>query len=358
MANYTEHTIKLPDGIEIYYTDSGAPSSSSYTTLVVLHGSAFNGRMFNEYGFVPLHNYAHQNNLRVILWNRRDYHGSTKYTDAELEDLKAGRKIFQDRLALQLAWFFEHFITHESTPKLSPDRKSGGFVIMGWSFGNATLLSLFSDPAIIPKALYETVEPYLMSIVLYDPPHIALGYTLPCQESFYSPFSDPDYPTPELIYDNFQHWVSSYYKHPDIASGKPSGMCFAKRTEKRTVSSWTEEQKEKYFDTLAAVRSELPAYAPPMQATLKVQTQQALFNVNLVSSYFPQVKVLYITGIETCYYCMWGYMESSRLYAEAVAHGEKVRPTKFKLVEGGNHFLHYDMPDVFLQEVVHGCTEF
>jgi acetyl esterase/lipase len=43
MANFTEHTIKLPDGIELLYTDSGAPNTASYTTLIVLHGSAFNG---------------------------------------------------------------------------------------------------------------------------------------------------------------------------------------------------------------------------------------------------------------------------------------------------------------------------
>jgi hypothetical protein len=160
------------------------------------------------------------------------------------------------------------------------------------------------------------------------------------------------------MYDNFQHWVSSYYKHPDIASGKPSGMSFEKRTEKRTVSSWTEEQKEKYFDKLAAVRTELPSYvpllpspclshsphryAPPMQATLKIQTHKALFDVSLVSSYFPKVNVLYISGIGTCYYCMWAYMESSRLYKEAIEQGEKVRPTKFKLVEQGNHFVSLD----------------
>ncbi|KAJ7237967.1 Alpha/Beta hydrolase protein [Mycena rebaudengoi] len=352
MANYTEHTVKLPDGIEILYTDSGAPKTADYTTLIFLHGSAFNGD-----GSVCLHEHAHSNNLRVILWNRRDYRGSTKYTDEELEDLKDGRKVFQDRLAIQLAWFLEHFIKHEKTPKLAADRSSGGFILMGWSFGNATTLSLFSDPAVIPKPLYETVEPYLASVVLYDPPYTALGYALPGQQNFYDPWADPNYPTPEQMYDNFQHWVSSYYKHPDIASGKPSGMSFEKRTEKRTVSSWTEEQKEKYFDKLAAVRTELPSYAPPMQATLKIQTHKALFDVSLVSSYFPKVNVLYISGIGTCYYCMWAYMESSRLYKEAIEQGEKVRLTKFKLVEQGNHFLHYDLPDLLLREVVQGCKD-
>jgi hypothetical protein len=33
--------------------------------------------------------------------------------------------------------------------------------------GNVTTLSLLSDPDAIPKPLYEIVEPYLMSIVLY-----------------------------------------------------------------------------------------------------------------------------------------------------------------------------------------------
>ncbi|KAJ7921915.1 hypothetical protein B0H13DRAFT_1604137 [Mycena leptocephala] len=259
MANFTEHTIKLPDGIELLYTDSGAPNTASYTTLIVLHGSAFNGD-----GMVRLHEHADDNNLRVVIWSRRDYRGSTKYTDAELDDLRAGRKTFQDRLAIQLAWFLEHFIKHEKTPKLSVDRDSGGFILMGWSFGNATMLSLFSDPDVIPRTLYETVEPYMMSLILYgqstNPPHLALGYTFPRQEAFYDPLTDPDCQTPEQIYDNFQHWVSSYYDHPDIASGEPWGLSFEKRTEKRTYATWTGEQKAKYFDTAAAVRTELPAY--------------------------------------------------------------------------------------------------
>ncbi|KAF7341425.1 Aminodeoxychorismate synthase [Mycena venus] len=352
MINYTEHTVKLPDGIELLYTDSGAPISASYTTLIVLHGSGFNGD-----GFVPLHEFAHRNDLRVILWNRRDYRGSTKYTDAELEDLAAGRKVFQDRLAMQLAWFLEHFIKHENTPKISVDHGSGGFILIGWSFGNATTLSLLADPAVLPTALYETIEPYLRSVVLYDPPYIALGYELPGHESVYDPFTDPDCSTPAAIYDNFKHWVSSYYTHPDIASGKPSGMSFAKRTAKRTYVGWSEEQRARYFDGEAAVRSELPAYAPPMQATLKAQTHEALLNEKLVSCYFPKVKILHISGTETCYYCMWGYMESFRLYNEAVGREEKVRTTKFKLVEGGNHFLHYDIPEEFLREVVQGCQD-
>jgi pimeloyl-ACP methyl ester carboxylesterase len=103
----------------------------------------------------------------VIAWNRRDYHGSTKYTDDELAELATGRQVFQERLAFQLASFLENFIKTKDTPKLSSDRKTGGFIIMGWSFGNATTLSLLSNPSAVPKPLYEFIEPYVMSIVIY-----------------------------------------------------------------------------------------------------------------------------------------------------------------------------------------------
>ncbi|KAJ7660263.1 Alpha/Beta hydrolase protein [Mycena polygramma] len=255
MASYTEHTVKLPDGIELCYTDTGAPASASYSTLIVHHGSGFNGD-----GFIPLHQHAHRSNLRVLALNRRDYRGSTKYTDAELEDLKEGQKIFQDHLAIQLAWFLEHFIHHEGVPKVSQDRKSGGFIIMGWSFGIATTLSLLSDPAVLPQTLYDTIEPYVMTIVLYDPPYSGLGYPHPNDEHWYDVFADSEYPTPEQMYENFLVWVSSYFTHPDIASGKPSGISYAKRTGKWTFSTWSVEEKDKYFDKMAAVRSEFPAY--------------------------------------------------------------------------------------------------
>jgi hypothetical protein len=81
------------------------------------------------------------------------------------------------------------------------------------------------------------------------------------------------------------------------------------------------------------------SYAPPMRATLKAQTHQALFNTDLLSSYFPDVNIFHISGRGTCYYCMWAYMEVSRMYKEAILRGDKVRPITFKLVEEGNHFV-------------------
>ncbi|KAJ6509122.1 Alpha/Beta hydrolase protein [Mycena vulgaris] len=348
---YTEHTLKLPDGIEILYTDSGSPRTADYTTLVVLHGSGFNG-----YGFVRLHEYAQKYNLRIVLWNRRGYRGSTKYSDEELADMRAGRKIFQDRLALQTAWFLEHFIKHENTPAVTADRTAGGFVLAGWSSGVPVVLALFADPDVIPKPLYEVVEPRLRSLVLYDPPFTALAYPTPPVEGVYSPFRDPECTTPAQVYEKFKQWASSYYNHPDLASGSPSGLSFANCSEKRTISGWTEEEKETYCDGLAAFTADSLGYQPPMQATYKAQAYNALLNAKLVASFFPNVNVLYMSGEQTSYSCMWSHMESARLYKEALERGEIVRPTTFRLVPEGNHFLHYDAPEIFIREVVDGCA--
>lgn len=182
MTEIVSNTAHLPDGIDIFYTDSGAPSDSTdYTTLVILHGSAFTGRKHHtsvfsgtpvlsvhciliEASFKKLHGYAHALNLRTVVWNRRDYPGSTKYTDAELDDLKNGRQEFIDRLAVQLGQFLEQFIEEEHIPKISANRKSGGLAIMGWSMGIASVIPLFSSKELVHHSL---LEPYVKDLIIY-----------------------------------------------------------------------------------------------------------------------------------------------------------------------------------------------
>lgn len=78
-----------------------------------------------------MHTLSHEYNLRTVIWNRREYPGSTKYTEAEIDDLRNGRKVFVDRLAIQVGDFVRQFIEKERVPKISKDRKSGGFAILG-----------------------------------------------------------------------------------------------------------------------------------------------------------------------------------------------------------------------------------
>ncbi|KAJ7041541.1 hypothetical protein C8F04DRAFT_1300951 [Mycena alexandri] len=251
---YFEDTLKLPDGVEIRYTDSGALNTSDYTTMIVIHGTGFNG-----YALAQLHAYAQKYNLRIVLCNRRHYHGSTKYSEEELAELTVGSKCFQDKLGLQTAWFLEHFVKNEGTPKVTADRRAGGVILVGWSFGNATTLALLADPEVIPQPVYETVEPYLRSLVLYDPPNLALGYPGTGIEEKYNPLADPSCTTPTQVFENFQKWVSSYFQHPDVASGLASGLSSEKCTDKKTIDRWTPEEKAKFCEEDGATRTDVPS---------------------------------------------------------------------------------------------------
>ncbi|KAJ7447872.1 hypothetical protein B0H11DRAFT_2248046 [Mycena galericulata] len=93
-----------------------------------------------------------------------------------------------------------------------------------------------------------------------------------------------------------------------------------------------------------------------MQAVLKVQAHKVLFDEAVVASYFPRVNVVYITGEKTHFQCMWAFFTTERLYKEALGRGEVPRSIRFKLVPEGNHFIHYDMPERLMQEIVEGCN--
>ncbi|KAH0581827.1 hypothetical protein J132_09537 [Termitomyces sp. J132] len=346
---FASRTYRLIGGIDIFFTDSGPPAhSTDYTTLIVLHGSAFTG-----HGFEKLHGYAHKCNLRTVIWNRRDYPGSTEYTDAEIDDLNNGRKVFLDRLGIQVADFLKRYIENESVPKVSADRKNGGFAIMGWSMGTATAMPLFSDPSLISSELYVLLEQYVKDLILDDPPHLSFGIVLPPDEKTYNPWTDKECKTPEELYQNFGFWVSSYWTHPDV-SGTIHGLNYQRRGNTPTITTWTSEQFQKFYNEPAAVRSELRMYVAPMQSTLNDLTHRVLYDEKLVNSFFPMVPVTYIGATHTNWHCVWSWIECQRTYNMYLAKGVKVRLTRFFQVQEGNHFVHWDKPKELMEFIVAG----
>lgn len=120
-----------------------------------------------------------------------------------------------ERLGLEVAYFLLWFADTHNIPKISADRKSGGFAVMGWSMGNATPMAALGYPDVIGKETYAKLDPYFRQLVLYgaaqplilplfikassaDPPFLAFGYDQPPEG--YNPFtvskpSRPDYTT-------------------------------------------------------------------------------------------------------------------------------------------------------------------
>jgi len=169
-----------------------------------------------------------------------------------------------------------------------------------------------------------------------DPPFLVFGDDQP--PVGYSPFADPNFPTPQAAFENFQYWVSEYYEHPDLTSRSINDLNFDKHGIHPSLDNMTEEELAVNFDPVAAARTELPMFVQ-MQPVLKIQSQTCLFDEKMASKVLPQLEVVYIYCAKAPWNCIWAMIETERRYKEHLKLGHQVRPIKFLEIEGGNHFV-------------------
>ncbi|KAJ3491940.1 hypothetical protein NLI96_g354 [Meripilus lineatus] len=190
-------------GTNFYYEDSGPVDDqgrSELGTLVLIHGGYFNSEI----------------NLRIVLLNLRDFHGSTPFSQSELDeihsdDIEICRNFLKDR-ANEIAWFLKWYIEKENVPKLNEQqgRRVGGISIATWSAGGCFSISLLGFADSIPGPTRQFFGDYLRSVVLYDPPCFVFGSaSLPVQ---YAPLVDPALSDSQKT-EIFPEWVTAYHTH-------------------------------------------------------------------------------------------------------------------------------------------------
>jgi hypothetical protein len=176
-------TAILPDGKQLTYFDSGpVEGSTTFTTLVLLHGCHFNACEAHlnfpsddsnsvdtiTDGFRHLLPLAPKFNLRLVLVQRRDYAGSTRYTDEEMSTLTSDNPIvFLCRWGQVFAHFIHYLVRNTVVCKLSDDCLMGGIAVSGWSIGNAFAMSMFYEGTGLDQEVYRDIEPYLSTLILY-----------------------------------------------------------------------------------------------------------------------------------------------------------------------------------------------
>lgn len=124
--------------------------------------------------FRPLLPLAAASHIRLVLVNRRGYHGSTPLDASETtpEDVNASPKLYKTFLqnrAKDLAAFLVKFIElEEIPPKIeSPGRASGGISLVGWSLGNIPVMSLLGFADTLDSALIHKLETHLRKVIQY-----------------------------------------------------------------------------------------------------------------------------------------------------------------------------------------------
>ncbi|XP_006463276.1 hypothetical protein AGABI2DRAFT_179686, partial [Agaricus bisporus var. bisporus H97] len=208
----------ISSGIEMAYLDSGpVPDSKDFVTMVWVHGL-----FFNAYSIERLLPFARQSNIRLIIVMRRDYPGSSRYTDEEMALVTENPELFFNRAGALYLQFLHHILKNTPICKPSTDRsRGGGICLAGWSLGNSFATWALCENKLVDRKVYDDLEPYFTTyifigkpaFVLWYPPTVALGVRRPGDEDAYEPIRAGD------GMEAFRLWITSYFNHPSPWDG-------------------------------------------------------------------------------------------------------------------------------------------
>ncbi|KAK7679652.1 hypothetical protein QCA50_017364 [Cerrena zonata] len=339
-------------GTHLYYEDSGVPTNASttYKTLVLIHGTLFNNAIFR-----PALPFASENNIRIITVNQRDHRQSSPYTKEELALLTSPEKDKQDAFyktrVRDLANLLTFLIEKENLIPTSSDNQSGGLSVAFWSSANSWMTSFmtYADEVITDARQKDTLARYIRAFIMYDAPGIACGVP-------------PPPPQKDLViaYETFSPWVSAYHNH------HPALLEYL---ESPTLDKFTTE--EEVCDALGWVGA--PDRAPtsdrippklleeimePIEGFYNSQVPLFIINPELLESYaqralrdgaFPNARLeVIICGrtIGNILHTGWK-LRRSLLEDSLVKKVQNPRKTSFHVWRGFNHVPHWDDPEEF-----------
>ncbi|KAJ6615456.1 Alpha/Beta hydrolase protein [Mycena sp. CBHHK59/15] len=329
-------SLALKSGVEFFYTDSGAVTGvPGYTTLLIIHGHTFHSGTFQR-----LHPLAQPNSLRIISVNRREYPGSSPYSVEDLtvfgEGTEAERASLLEQQGRDLALFVDGLIQELSIPK------AGGVALIGWSLGTIFLLSLIASIETLPVETKERLSSFVHSVVLLQPPALALG--LPTPEGWLMPHTDPDI-APEARGPAFAKWVSSYFIHGDLSTHSLDHLTYTNTNpfKSPTTDSLKPEEFFAIADFAPAEKYDSIVGLPPFEALVYSQMTKALFDSG-VRAAWSGARFWNIYGNaepRDVIYASWFLEDRSR--------GADALEMSFKVLDGGNHFFVWEEPEKAIQ---------
>ncbi|KAI0739377.1 hypothetical protein C8Q80DRAFT_1357285 [Daedaleopsis nitida] len=302
--------------------DSGPPEGSTdYTTLVLLHGYAWQSGIFSK--LLPL---ASKHNARLVLVNRRDYPGATPYTDDERAVLRDAEK--------------DPAAAHAELTKYMED------LLGGWSFAAAWMTALLSN---VQSGAFPVNDvdlgAYMRRIILHDAPFHVLGYPPLSADPAGNPLFDRTLP-PEEMTQRFANWISGYFQHESLIDGSAvPGEVQVERYAPQTTPPPT-------FTTLTAEELASTLYTAPGDAG---GSDCILINVGNTSGVFGRLckdALLLRSPAETAdgteageTVDAWRGVEVRYVWCD---HSIWENVT-FARLRDSNHFVHWDEPERAIQ---------
>ncbi|PIL34449.1 hypothetical protein GSI_03225 [Ganoderma sinense ZZ0214-1] len=349
------------------FHDTGAPQDSTdFTTLVILHGHNWHGGTFSR--LIPLAASSGYN-TRLVLLNRRDYPGSTPYTDEERamvakltpddsEDAamlaKAGvrfGRFLRDR-AREVFDFLEDLVRHDHIPPAQHSKNTGGIVVAGWSLGALWMTSLLAYAPTFPVNDVE-LSAYVRRVVVFDTGNIVMGY--PRRSDMYVRAFDPRLP-PEERAASYDVWdralaISSYYPHGGTLDtiavrpldDPPPTLSTLSGAERASMTFQADGDLDSRI-MITGIQSGL-FMSIRHRALLLPNNEGGESREDGVMDAWKDVEARFVWGGRSLPEVAHAMLTLRSEVENAKERGQPLRKVKLVTVKDGNHFVHWDHPE-------------
>lgn len=296
-------------------------------------------------------------NLRIIAVNRRDYVGSSPFSQTELDDLHCDDvdrlKAFMRMRGLEIASFLVWAIRELELP-LKDALGRPSLSLIGWSLGNITTIACLCYAASYPPDVIETLEKYLGDFYIYgelqngmshirnlrrfsDFAYNGMGYESP--PGAYHPLTSAKVQskdTPAV----FNDFLWTYYQHPSLHERKLSSLHMkVPEGVEHTLSRFSPEDFTACTDRTPANRSENQFY-PNHKAIIPVLRNQFTGAMLLDgNSALSGVAVHFLACTATIWTVLWGSWAAEDETDKWKHEGKTMRSVSFELAHGENHFV-------------------
>ncbi|KAJ7764861.1 Alpha/Beta hydrolase protein [Mycena metata] len=314
---------------KLAFNDSGNPGNNNYITIFAVHGMGWNNRIFKR-----VQTLSAAKSIRIVAVNRRQYKGSTPYTESEAmipitgsDEEKAN---FIKSRGVELANFIDTFIQNNQLPPISDDGKTGGVALLGWSAGNLITAAAIANLDALSDASKKRLKSHLRGHIMQEPPSIAFGLPLPAAN--WSPHMDTTIPADKQA-AMFTTWITSYFDHGDLSTRDVNVLSYIVPSAFRppTIYDMTPEE---IAETADQGPVELPGMFMSMAQSNAVY-RKACYSAD-IKSLVPSLKTTFITGDATCSYslaALWSIQDDNKAEKGNI---------KFVVIPGANHFWHWD----------------
>ncbi|KAJ3572419.1 hypothetical protein NP233_g3092 [Leucocoprinus birnbaumii] len=214
---------------KLAYTDTGAPSRAGpYTTVFAVHGMAFNSGTCTGI-FEPVQALAKSVNIRFVAVTRRNYKGSSPFTEEELRVMNGGgsedeKSAFIVNRGVELLNFIDRFLIEKDISTEAPRKgEPGGIAIIGWSLGNTVTLSAIANVKFAAPVVRDRLGPLIHTLIMHECARAVLGH--PIDQRTWAPWHLVDQTIPEdAEMPFFACWISSYFEHRDLEDRTGDGL--------------------------------------------------------------------------------------------------------------------------------------